>query len=80
VSSGTCTTVTYTLSKTDLSAYDSTVFTFTPATPSLSVYTTSSSKVAYYTLLLTGTLTGDTISASTSFIIHVNSVANPCSG
>lgn len=74
VSAGSCSGVTYTLTKSDATAIDTTVFTFTASTPKLVIYSTDTAKIATYSFILTGKLTSDsTISTTTSFSVVINS-------
>ena len=54
---GVCGAFTYALTNQDDSPYDSTIFTFDPLVPSISIFTTDPSDIKDYYLKLTGTLT-----------------------
>jgi hypothetical protein len=70
--------VTYTLTTTAYSAYDSTVFVaFSSYSRTITISTTASTKVGSYTLRLTGTITGFTGTAYIDFVITV-SATDPC--
>ena len=52
----TCGSFSYTLTKTDGTSYDTAIFTFDPATPSIVVSTTSNTQIGTYVLKLLATL------------------------
>jgi hypothetical protein len=57
---GACTSITYTLTKSDGTAFDTSVFTFSPSLLTLGTSTCDTAKIGTYYFTLTGTLTGDT--------------------
>jgi hypothetical protein len=70
----TCTGITYALTLSDgVTAIDSSVFTYTAASNTIATSTSTVGKIGTYTFMLTGTLTGDTMTATTTFSITVNS-------
>jgi hypothetical protein len=73
VSSGTCTTLAYTLTKSDGTAIDTTIFSFTTSPLQLSTYTTLATNIATYSFILKATLTGDVQTASATFTVVINS-------
>ncbi len=73
LSSGVCTTVTYTLTTSTGAAIDSAVFTFSSSAMTVTVSTTDKTKIATYSFILTGVITGDTTSATSTFSIVINS-------
>lgn len=70
ISAGVCTTATYTMTNSDGTALDSSVFTFSGTTMAMSVYTTDITKIGTYTLMLIGTL-DNVISTSKTFTVTI---------
>jgi hypothetical protein len=70
---GVCTGVTYTMTYSSGAAIDTSVFTFTTAPLAVAVTTYDETKAGSYTLLLVGTLTGDTITSSSTIAVTINS-------
>jgi hypothetical protein len=77
LSTGVCTTVTYTITDGSGNAIDSSIFTFDASALTLTTSTSSAADIGTYDFILTGSLTGDVQTASTTFSVVIH---NQCYG
>lgn len=76
LSSGNCTSITYSLLTSGGATIDTSVFTFSSSALTLSIYTTSTAKIGTYTFTLTGTL-DSAISTNSTFSVIIQSQCYP---